>query len=78
MIDQNQRRQIRGLLQSPQWASVDRLATEYINRIKDEELLPYSEWDALNSSLSKEYRIRGIRGFLQEVYSILQDTDESK
>lgn len=76
MISPSEKIQIIKLLQSPQWKSVENLANEMIDRLKDDSQLRDSEWDTLKEVLLKEGRIRGIREFIQEIYNLASQNEQ--
>ena len=73
MIDKNQRGQIRQLLQSPQWRTVEEIANNMISKIKEDTVVRNTEWDTLQAALLNEGQIRGIRNFIQELMLKSQD-----
>lgn len=74
MIDKNQRSQIRALLTSPQWASLELLAKELCAKIDDETIVSETEWLTLQTALMNEGQVRGINRFLKEIYDHANDS----
>lgn len=69
MIDDRGRTQIKQLLSSPQWRIVEEIADGLCQKIRDEGVIRESEWETIRSLLTSEGEVRGIRRFLQELYS---------
>lgn len=72
MISNQERSQIKALLQSPVWASVQHVADEYCAKIKEDSPLRESEWETLKSLLTQEGKIEGIKSFIGELFNFAQ------
>lgn len=73
MLTNAEQRIMRQLISTPQWSMAEELAKKIIDKIKEEAIPDGTEWDVIRSSLSKEYRIRGIQQFVQEIYQQAQN-----
>ncbi len=61
---------IRQLVQSPNWAIIENLAKEIVDRIKEDNTIRDSQWDTIKATLQKEGKVEGIKRLLQEMYFI--------
>ena len=59
--------QIRNLIQSPQWATLERLAQLVVDKIKDDSTIRETEWETLKATVEQEGEVRGIKRLLQEI-----------
>jgi hypothetical protein len=73
MLTQQEKSQIRGILQSPQWKTIERLADLVCTNIKNDSPLRDTQWETLRVLLSQEGQIQGIRTFIREAYNQCQD-----
>jgi len=69
MITNGERGQIRQVLSTPQWQTVERMAEILCQSIKDSPVVKDTEWDTLRTALLNEGEVRGIRRFIQELYT---------
>uniref|UniRef100_A0A7V3N4Q5 Uncharacterized protein n=1 Tax=candidate division CPR3 bacterium TaxID=2268181 RepID=A0A7V3N4Q5_UNCC3 len=68
MLNETEKSQIRSLLQSSQWKTIEKLADLICEKIKDEPISTESEWETAKTVLEKEGQIKGIRRFIQEIF----------
>ena len=72
MITQGEKGQIKAILQSPQWQTVERIFQDLCDRIAYEPVVRETEWDTLKTSLINEGKVRGIKDLLKELYNLAQ------
>ena len=72
MINEQEKNQIRNLLNSPQWKLIERLGEEVCQRILDNSTVRDSEWETIRATFEKEYQVKGIRHFISEFYNNAQ------
>lgn len=65
--------QIRQLLQSPQWATAERLASLLTDSIAYNSKVKETQWDTMRTLLLEEGEVRGIRKYIQELYNAAQN-----
>lgn len=68
MLGKLEKDQIRHILQSPQWRTIEKFAEEYVQGLKDGSNLRSTEWETAAACLMEEGQISGIRNFIQELY----------
>ena len=67
-----EKEQIRQLIGTPQWATVEALANQLCETIERDTVVGDSEWDTLKKALLDEGQVRGIRKFIAELYKEAQ------
>jgi dihydroneopterin aldolase len=72
MIGNTERLQIKQLIQSPQWATLERLANEICETLKESSVRE-TEWDTIKATLLQEGQVLGIKKLLQEAYKHAQN-----
>ena len=70
MINQNEKSQIKALLQSPQWKTVEQVANELCDKVAYDSKVRDTEWDTLKTTLIDEGQVRGIKRLIQELYNL--------
>lgn len=75
MLVKSEKVQLRQLLQTPQWSSLDHLYKDMIEKYKGEFGARDSEWETLRVTLLNEGKIRGLTEFMQEIYQQIQSND---
>ena len=65
--------QIRGVIYSPQWGTIRKVAEHLIISFTAENTLKETEWETLRDTLLKEGRAQGVEGFFQELIKQTQD-----
>ena len=73
---EQEKSQIRGLIYSPQWKSIERAAQEIISKFRGENTLKDTEWETLRGTLLKEGRASGVEQFFQELMRIANEEHE--
>lgn len=68
--------QIRGLIFSPQWKTIERVADMVIQKFRGENTLKETEWETLRDTILKEGRASGVEIFFQELMRLANDTDK--
>lgn len=74
-LTQLEKSQIRGLVQSPQWKTVERVAKEFMDSVAFANKVRESEWETLKSVLEDEGQLKGVSRLLQELNKIAQQQD---
>ena len=72
MSNPSEKSQVRMILQSPQWKTIEALANKFCDEVSYSNKVRDSEWDTLKAVLIDEGQVRGIRKFLQELYKEAQ------
>ena len=73
MISQTEKSQIRQILSSPQWQTVELLANTLMAKIREDTPIRDTEWDTLKAVLAQEGKVQGIKEFIQELYKQAQN-----
>lgn len=73
MLTNPEQKQIRQLLQTPQWAVAEQLANKMVDKFKDEQIVHSTEWETLRASILREGKIEGVRALVQEIYRQAQE-----
>ena len=68
MLSNAEQKQMRQLLQTPQWGVAEQLANKVIEKFKDEQVVHPTEWETIRASLLREGKIDGVRNLIQEIY----------
>ena len=71
-LTKGERQQIRQILQTPQWATVDRLANLLCDKISYSSKVKDTEWETLKTVLTEEGEVRGIKRLIQEMFNQAQ------
>ena len=61
---------IRSLVQSPNWAVIENLAKEIVNKINEDNSIRDTEWETIRATLGKEGKVEGIKQLLSEMFLI--------
>ena len=67
MITSQEKSQIKALIHSPQWATIERVADLLVEKIQEEIQIKDTEWETIKSLLQSEGKKEGIKRFLQEL-----------
>lgn len=59
--------QVRGLVYSPQWKTIEKVAEFIIQKFRGENTLKETEWDTLRDTVLKEGKAQGVEQFFQEL-----------
>jgi len=73
MISDNEKQQIRSLVSSPQWQTIERFAQLLQQKIANEPINVDFEWTTVRDCLLREGKINGIRQLLQELLTNSND-----
>ena len=73
-LTNQERIQIRQLLQSPQWATAERVANEMCDDVTKDTKLRDTEWETLKTTVYDEGQVNGIKRLIKELYDIAQST----
>lgn len=76
MLSNPEKMQLRQLVQSPQWGTMERLANMLCDKMKEESAVKDTEWDTLKTTLLNEGIIRGIKSLVKEVYENIQSIEQ--
>lgn len=68
-----QKEQLTHLLQSPAWKNVEDVANELCDRIMYENTLESTEWETLKHTVHNDGQVQGIKRFLKELYTRVQN-----
>lgn len=67
MRTEQERGQLKSLIMSPQWATLEQVAEELCTKVRIEAVSTDSEWESMRSYVKGEGAADGIKRFLQEV-----------
>lgn len=73
MITESDRAKLLQIIQSPQWAIVEQIANSLCDKISYESVVRDTEWGTISESLLNEGQVRGIKRFIQELYTNVQN-----
>ena len=73
MISKSEKQQLKALLQDSKWQTLENLAKELCDEIKERTIVGDTEWETLQNALLNEGQIRGIKNLLQEAYRQAQN-----
>lgn len=72
MITELEKSQIRQIIGSPQWKTIENLANELCQKIREESIVQDTEWGTLKMALLNEGQRQGISRFFQELLRHVQ------
>lgn len=72
MLSTPEKSQIKALLQSPQWRTIELFKKQYIERLRQNSPLRDTEWNTLQALLVQEGKIQGVDEFVAELYKIAE------
>ena len=70
MPTRGEQRFIKQLLQTPQWAVAENVASQLREKFIHESSLKETEWETLQEAILKEGKVRGVTLFIQKLYRI--------
>jgi hypothetical protein len=73
MLSDNEKLQIRQMLQNPQWQAIEHLITETCANLESESTVRETEWDTVKTTLTNDGMIKGIRHLSQEIWKHAHD-----
>ena len=73
MLNDLEKSQIRGLIYSPQWKSIEKIAELVIQKFRGENTLKETEWETLRDTVLKEGKAQGVEQFFQELLNQSKD-----
>ena len=68
MITDNQRQQLKALIQDPKFRTIEDIAEDLSNKIAYEPVIAETEWETLKKAIGNDSEVRGIRRFIQTLY----------
>ena len=68
MFTESERSQIKLLISSPHWQTVERVANALCEKIAQEPCLADTEWGTVSAAVLAEGKVRGIRQLFQELF----------
>ncbi len=68
-LNNNERSQIRNLLQMPQWGAIEHVKNELCDKIKYDSKLRDTEWETLKTTVFDEGQVEGINRFINELFN---------
>jgi len=72
MLSDLEKKQLKYIVQSPQWEAVERFAEEMIKRIQTGSTIKDTEWETLKATIEKEAFIQAIKMFINEIKKNVQ------
>lgn len=73
MLNELEKSQVRGLVYSPQWKTIERVAELVVQKFRGENTLKETEWETLRDTVLKEGRAQGVEQFFQELLNQSKD-----
>lgn len=74
-LSKPEKSQLKQLIQTPQFAALDHLIKEMIEKYQDEIGARETEWDTIKITLMNEGRIRGLTELMKEIYLQIQSNE---
>lgn len=75
MLNDLEKSQVRGLTNSPQWKTIEKIAELVIQKFRGENSLKETEWETLRDTVLKEGRAQGVEQFFQELLNQSNDKE---
>mgnify|MGYP007031185404 CR=1 FL=1 len=66
---------IKQLLNSPYWKTVENVAEQIINKIREEGIIKDNEWETLKTAVNQEGQVQGIRRLFQELWLQINENE---
>lgn len=73
MLTAAEKKQIRDLMQSPQWQTLERVAEIIKTNFQVNSTIRDTEWETLKAVCIQEGKIKGISEFFQELYKQISE-----
>ena len=67
MLNDLEKSQIKGLIFSPQWKTIEKVAEQMIQKFRGENTLKETEWETLRDTILKEGKAQGVEQLFQEL-----------
>lgn len=74
-LTKTEKNQLKSLVQSPQWTTLEHLIKEMLEKYKDQFGAKDSEWETMKNNLLYEGRVRGLTELSQEIFLQIQSND---
>ena len=68
MLSKPEQAQIKHLLQTQSWQTIERVVQLSIEKINDQPCLTDNEWETIKNVCLREGQIQGIRNFIRSLY----------
>ena len=68
--------QIRGIIFSPQWKTIEKVAEETIHKFRGEITSQGTEWEMVRDTLLNQGKAQGVEQFFQELLKECQDSKQ--
>ena len=68
MITQQEKSQIKALLQDPRWPTIQRVIEQVISETQDTFVVKDDQWETLKATITREAKVQGIRELLNRLY----------
>ncbi len=76
MITNNERQQIKSLIQNPNFKAFEAFADQYCDKIQYDTVVRDTEWETLKAALLQEGQVQGIKKLIQEMFEEAGKTNE--
>ena len=73
MLNDLEKSQVRGLIYSPQWGAISKVAELVVQKFRGENTLKDTEWETLRDTVLKEGKAQGVEQFFQELLNQSKD-----
>lgn len=70
-----EKNQLKSLVQSPQWTTLEHLIKEMTEKYKDEFGARETEWDTIKHNLITEGKVRGLVDLQKEIFLHIQSNE---
>lgn len=77
MLTDLEKSQIRGLIYSPQWKTIEKVAEELILKCRGENTVQGTEWEMVRDTLLAQGKAQGVELFFQELINQTKDNDNN-
>jgi len=67
MLSDLEKKQLKHIVQSPQWRAVERFAEEIIKKFQDSSSIRDTQWETLKATIEREAFIQAIKTFINEI-----------
>lgn len=68
MISDQERQQLKALIQDPKFRVVESIAQDLCDKINSEPVVAETEWETLKKAIGNDEEVRGIKRLIQTLY----------
>ncbi|MEK7112178.1 MAG: hypothetical protein AAB875_02520 [Patescibacteria group bacterium] len=74
MLNELEKSQIRGLIYSPQWKTIEKIAELFIQKARGESTVNGTQWEMMRDTLLGQGKAQGVEQFFQELLNQSKDS----